>query len=184
MPSSTPRCLLWALLVGLVLTGGCDSVPSSSTDERRSPRVSNLQIVTDSIRVMEEDSLAEVVLGVAVQAVDPDGRIAQVISILEPASNPRGAASVELQSSEGAIYARRIGLTVPLAEEIFTIRTFAVDDDSLTSNQVTGQFRFDPDDETRISRIGSRTGGMRNQFVPSAARLPLSIVSGHQRPQL
>lgn len=168
--------------LGFMWVGGCDSVPTPNAEEQQPPRVSGLQIVIDSVQVVEEDSLAEIVLGVATRATDPDGEIDRVVSIIEPASTPQAVASAELQQGEGTIYVRRIGLTVPLVRDIYTVRVFAVGNDSLTSNQVTGQFRFDPDGGIQISGIESRATGTRSPHVPLAARPRLSTVSDHQRP--
>jgi hypothetical protein len=39
------------------------------------------------------------------------------------------------------VYSDTLVLGLPLINEIYTVRVFAIDDDSLASNQVTGQFR-------------------------------------------
>lgn len=128
---------------GLLLMGGCDAVPGLQEDLSR-PTVSDLQVITDTVEVVEQDSVAEVGITIAARAVDADGTIERVVFTLEPASNPRGTASGELEVVDGALYGGGIRFTVPLREEIYTVRVFAVDDDGLASNQVTSQFRFDP----------------------------------------
>lgn len=127
--------------------GGCDAVPGLQEDLNR-PTVSALQVITDSVRVAEEDSIAQVGITIAARAVDSDGTIERVIFTLEPASNPRGTATGELEVVDGSLYGGGVRFTVPLREEIYTARVFAVDDDELASNQVTGQFRFDPNAHT------------------------------------
>lgn len=135
------------LVVGLVVMGGCDTVPGRDGEQRR-PTVSGLQVVTDSIQVSVEDSLAQVDVLVAARAVDADGTIDRVVFTIEPASNPRGTASGELSVVDEPLYGGRIRFTVPLAKEIYTVRVFAVDNDDLASNQVVGQFEFDPEAHT------------------------------------
>jgi hypothetical protein len=86
-------------------------------------------------------------LGILAQANDTDGTVERVVFLIEPSSNPRGTFSGRLppapavENVYGGVFD---SLSVPLVDEIYTVRVFAVDDDSLTSNQVTGQFRFVP----------------------------------------
>lgn len=155
------------LALGVVVAGGCDAVPGLEAEERQPPRVSNLQIVTDSIEISDADSLARVTLDLSARAADPDGTIVQVVFLLEPSSNPQGTASGELRSVEGSLYAERVGLTVPLVEEIYAVRVFAVDDDSLASNKVTGQFRFEPPAQSEATAAGSLSSAA---IVPFAQR--------------
>lgn len=136
---------------GLVLGGGCDSVPAPDRDQRR-PSVTDLQVSPDSLHESDlspgqVDSLAEVEVDVSARAADPDGTVERVVFVFEPSSNPRGTLSGTLPPAGDATrYGGRLGLSVPLVDEIYTVRVFAVDDDSLSSNQVTGQFRFVPRD--------------------------------------
>jgi hypothetical protein len=112
--------------------------------------VSALEVVPDSVHESElpsdqvQDSTAQVPLDIAARATDPDGSINRVVFLLEPSSNPRGTASGTLPAVEDALYEGRLAFSVPLIDEIYTVRVFAVDDDSLASNQVAGQFRFVP----------------------------------------
>lgn len=140
---------LWGVSVGLVLVFvvGCDSVPGREGQQSR-PAVSDLQMVTDSVEVVEEDSLAQIDLTIAARASDEDGFIERVVFTIEPASNPRGTVNGELAVVDGPLYGGRVRFTVPLVEEIYTVRVFAVDDDDLASNQVTGQLEFDPEAHT------------------------------------
>lgn len=145
------------LVGGLGLWGGCDTVPAPERDQQ-SPSVSALEVVPDSVHESElpsdqvQDSSAQVPLDISARATDPDGSIARVVFVLEPSSNPRGTASGTLPGAEGTLYAGRLAFSVPLVDEIYTVRVFAVDDDSLTSNQVTGQFRFVPSDASATAR--------------------------------
>jgi hypothetical protein len=90
-----------------------------------------------------QDSLARVDLRLRVRATDPDGTIERVQFTVEPASNPRGTATGTLSREADSLFARRLGLRVPVFRtEVYTVRVYAVDDDSLASNQALGQFRF------------------------------------------
>jgi hypothetical protein len=62
---------------------------------------------------------------------------------IEPSSNPRGTATGPLQRADDSLFAAQLGLRVPVNRtEVYTVRVFAVDDDSLASNQALGQFQF------------------------------------------
>jgi hypothetical protein len=151
--------LLGALLLvaGLWGLGGCDTAPAPEETQR--PSVSNLQLVPDSIHQSDlppdqvQDSTAQVPLNLSARATDPDGTVVRVVFVLEPSSNPRGAISSRLpaQSQSPSLYGGQLALSLPLVDEIYTIRAFAVDDDSLASNQVTGQLRFVPTDSSNTS---------------------------------
>ena len=146
--------LLGAVLIvgGPALWGGCDMVPAPDRDQRR-PSVANLQITPDSVHESDlsegeiVDSLAQVTVDLSARATDPDGTVARVAFLFEPSSNPRGTLSGTLSElSEEGRYGGRLELSIPLRDEIYTLRVFAVDDDSLSGNQVMGQFRFVPSD--------------------------------------
>lgn len=147
--SSIVARLLGAVLLGgsLVLWSGCDTVPAPDRDQQP-PSVSGLQIVPDSIHQSDlppdqvQDSLAQDTLTIGVQASDPDGSVVRVVFVLEPSSNPRGTISGSLPAVDPPLYGGGLPLSLPLVDEIYTVRVFAVDNDSLTSNQVTGQLRF------------------------------------------
>lgn len=143
---------LGTLLVGfgLVWLGGCDTVPGLEPHERRSPSVFALRIDPDSVHggdLSAEGTQDTVALHLAAKATDPDGAVDRVLFTVEPASSPRGTAFGQLRPVEGTPhgYARNLAFLIPeTVDEIYTVRVFAVDDDSLTSNQVTGQFRYVP----------------------------------------
>lgn len=178
--------LLGPVLValGLVLTGGCDSVPGRP-GERQPPRVANLQVVTDSIQEVPEDSTVRVDVGLAARATDPDGEINRVVFTIEPSSNPRGTVSGTLPRVENDIYAGRIRLNIPLVEELYTVRVFAVDSDSLASNTVTGQFRVEPDQQSRVVPLSARPTKSPAPFSGPASRFrfperfPVTSVPSH-----
>jgi hypothetical protein len=153
--------LLGAILLvgGMGLWGGCDTVPTPDRDQT-APSVSALQVIPDSIHqsdpgVEVQDSSARVPLDISARATDPDGSIVRVVFLLEPSSDPRGTASGTLPVAEDDLYGGRLVFTVPLVDEIYTVQVFAVDDDSLASNRVTGQFRFVPSGADTTSRSSS-----------------------------
>jgi len=154
---------LVSILVGIVVLvaggalGGCDTV--SSPGETQRPSVSALQLAPDSVNQSDlppdqvQDSTAQVPLNLSARATDPDGTVARVVFVIEPSSNPRGTVSGQLpaQSQSSSLYGGQLAFSIPLVDEIYTVRVFAVDDDSLTSNQVTGQLRFVPTDSSNAA---------------------------------
>jgi hypothetical protein len=137
-----------AAAVLLVALAGCDSVPGPTSPEQRPPEVTNLRLAPDSIDVAAlpdeqvQDSVARVPVAVTVDAADPDGQVARVFFTLEP-SRLRGAAiRVPLDSVAPQAYGVNAAIGLPArVDEIYTVRVYAVDDDSLLSNQVQGQLR-------------------------------------------
>lgn len=165
--SGSPFSFPWAvvLALGLVAGSGCDSVPEATPNEPQPPSVFAFQLYPDSVHGADldlnpdQDTAAEVPLRLAAQATDSDGEIERVLFTVEPASNPRGAVFGELEPVDSLEhgYARVLPLAVPATrDEIYSIRVFAVDTDSLGSNQVAGQFRFVPatggDTDQTVSR--------------------------------
>ncbi len=158
--SSIVARLLGAVLLGgsLVLWSGCDTVPAPDRDQQP-PSVSALQVVPDSIHQSDlpsdqvQDSTARVPLEVSARATDPDGTVVRVMFVIEPSSNPRGTVSGRLpsRSQSSSLYGGQLAFSVPLVNEIYTVRVFAVDDDSLASNQVMGQLRFVPTDSSNAA---------------------------------
>ncbi len=145
--------LLGSVLIGggLALWGGCDTVPAPERTPR-GPSVTGLQVSPDSVHESElddeqiVDSLAQVAVVVSARVTDPDGVVERVEFVFEPSSNPRRTISDTLSAVEPPLYEETLPLSVPLVDEVYTVRVFAVDDDSLSGNQVTGQFRFVPSD--------------------------------------
>ena len=146
----TPILSLLAVLgMGSFLLG-CDQV--SRPEAGQPPTISRLEVTPDSIRTADlppeqvQDSVALVPLSIAATATDPDGTVERVVFTIEPSSNPRGTATGTLQLAQGDQYEQVIELGVPaFLDEVYTVRVFAVDDDSLASNQGVGRFRFVPE---------------------------------------
>ena len=134
------------LLGGLV---GCDQAGLLDPSRGQGPLVSGLVVRPDSVNAADlapdqvQDSLAQVSLRLQVRATDPDGTVERVQFTIEPSSNPRGTATGPLQRADDSLFAAQLGLSVPVNRtEVYTVRVFAVDDDSLASNQALGQFHF------------------------------------------
>ncbi len=144
------------LLVAVLVVGlgsGCDQVAPDELGTGQRPLVSDVVLQPDSVRAADlrpdqvQDSLAQIPLVIAAGITDPDGEIERVVFTIEPSTNPRGTASGALEPQEENVYARQVGLQVPVdVNEVYTVRVFAVDDDSLESNQGVGQFRFIPEE--------------------------------------
>jgi len=141
-----------SVLLGVVLVvgavGGCDQGGVERDAPGRAPLVSALEVRPDSVNAADvpadrvQDSLAVIGLRLQAHVEDPDGEVERVPFTIEPASNPRGTASGTLQRQNDSLYAREVGLRVPVfLTEVYTVRVFAVDDDSLASNQGIGQFQ-------------------------------------------
>lgn len=141
-----------ATIVGLMLFWwGCDTVPRRDLDDGQHPSVYGLEVVPEEIDAGDlaseqiQDSVAHDTVEIAVQAEDEDGEIERVVFTIEPASNPERTGTGILHHLEENRYGRGLILSFPLAHEVYTIRVFAVDDDSLESNQGIGRVRFVPE---------------------------------------
>jgi hypothetical protein len=65
---------------------------------------------------------------------------------IEPASNPRATIAGALTPVSNSVYAGGGILTVPRFRGVtYTVRAYAVDDDSLASNQSVGRLQVLPD---------------------------------------
>jgi len=136
------------VLLGMgVFLLGCDQV--ARPDEKQPPSVSGLSVLPDSVEAARlpptliQDSIAQVPLRIGATATDPDGRVERVVFTIEPSSNPRGTLSGTLPLASGSTYRDTLLLGIPISlDEVFTVRVFAVDDDSLASNQGVGRLRF------------------------------------------
>lgn len=141
---------LLAVLAAGTLVLGCDQV--SRPEATQPPSVSELTVTPDSatsadlIEAPGSDSTAPVPLAIGATATDADGTVDRVVFTIEPSSNPRRTISGILQPQQGTRYRAAIGYPVrAFQDEVYTIRVYAVDDDSLASNQSLGRFRFMPD---------------------------------------
>ena len=143
------RLLLLALLGSGILLLACDEVSRPEPGQR--PTVSKVEVTPDSVNASDlppeqvQDSVAQIPLTIAATATDPDGRVERVVFPIEPASNPRGTIPGRLRPDQGARYRAELTLGVPaVRDEVYSVRVFAVDNDSLSSNQGLGRLRFVP----------------------------------------
>jgi hypothetical protein len=155
------RSAIAAVIVGMMLIAatGCDDTPGAGALDQQAPRVVDFRYTPDSVVVSTlpddrvQDSLAEVELAIDARVQDADSDVASVLFTLEPASNPRQTALGSLRvvtdapSGPGELYAARAQLRLPaIRREIYTLRVYAIDTDSLPSNQATGQIRLIPEE--------------------------------------
>ena len=148
-----PHRLVALLLAGaLVLTlSACDDAPGVAPpaqppvliDLAYSPESVNADSLTPD-RVTDSTVTAD--LRIITAAEDPDGSIDRVVFTIEPASVPDAAiaGTLPLIPDEPNLYGTAIDLTLPRIDEIYTIRTYAIDQDSLLSNVALGQIRVIP----------------------------------------
>lgn len=141
------RCALFSALgLGAFLLG-CDQVSRPETGQP--PTVSGLTVSPDSVNVADlppdqvNDSAAVVGIRIAAEVEDPDGSVVRVEFTFEPASTPEGTVTGPLNPATDSLYDQRIGLQLPRVDEVYTVRVFAVDDDSLASNQGVARFRLE-----------------------------------------
>lgn len=129
---------------------GCDQV--SAPTEKRPPTVSQLVVAPDTLDaatlepVPDRDSLVRDTVGISIRADDPDGEIERVTFIIEPALNPRGTIAGPMSRANNDRYVGGAILNVPrYREATYTIRVYAVDKDSLASNQGVGRLQVIPE---------------------------------------
>jgi len=150
--------LVAVCLVGL-LAAGCDDTPGTQAIDPEPPELAGFsfspkRVVVDDVppdRI--QDDRVQVPLTVEARASDPDGSVDRVELALEPSQNPQGTLLLDLPAADGDRFAGAINIGLPLVDEIYTVRVYAVDNDSLVSNQVRGQLRVvAPTDTTSQAR--------------------------------
>lgn len=148
------RRSLFVVVLAAALVAACDDTPGTTPLDRQPPTVTEFDYVPQTVRVAdlppdrvnEDDSTAQVDLRLVARAVDPDGALDRVTFSIEPSRTPSAALRGRLDSIAPDVYGVAIDLGVPaFVDESYTLRVFAVDADSLISNQALGQFRVVPD---------------------------------------
>ena len=145
------RCLGGAgVLALLLLPAGCDTAPGAHPLDPQPPRVADFGFDVAVVPPPDQlpDTLAAVQLDVALRASDPDGQVERVEVTLVPAQAPRATVIVSLPAQDGDRFGGQFVLGLPVADERYSVRAYAVDNDSLLSNQARGQFRLVPNDDT------------------------------------
>ena len=145
--------------MALWVLSGCDEAPGPAPVDRRPPVVQDFAYEVegfagrpDSITIADlpadqrTDTTATIRLLMLATAADADGAVERVAFTVEPASAPRAAIEGALPPTENdpQLYGLNVGLTLPAADELYTVRVFAVDADSLVSNVALGQVRLIP----------------------------------------
>lgn len=150
------RSLPWHAVLTAGIAGGllvgCDPVPGPPSLNQQQPVVSALVVAPDTVRAADlpDDRVANgqalIDIAVEVTARDPDGAIDRVLVFVDPAYGVSSPGLAPLPRIEGDRYGGTSRYPVALEQaELLVLRAFAVDDDSLTSNQVTAQVRYMPD---------------------------------------
>ena len=154
------RAALWAAV--LLWAAGCDTGPSPSSLEQQRPAVSSFAFAPDSVVVANlppdrvENGRVQVPLSAQVRAADPDGQVERVVFTIEPSSSPQNTIVLSLPQAAGDVYGSAFGIGLPVFDEIYSVRAYAIDNDSLISNQVRGQFRVVAPDTATGSARGLR----------------------------
>lgn len=131
----------------------CDTGPGPEPLDKQPPTVSDLTVAPETIRIAElpadqvSGGQAVVDLTLAASARDADGTVDRVLAIIDPVYSGSAAGITQLDPLDGARYGgvRRYAVAADRAD-VFTIRVLAIDNDSLTSNEVVRQFRIIPAD--------------------------------------
>lgn len=138
-------------LAAALSVAACDTAPGPPPLDRQPPTVSNLVVAPDTVRPADltpgGDASARVELTLSVEARDSDGVIDRVLVIIDPAYGPSAPGIARLDAVGDDRYGGVRGY--PLATEqadVFTVRALAIDNDSLTSNEVVGRFHYIPDE--------------------------------------
>ena len=136
-----------ALCAAPLFVTGCDETPGAVSSTQIPPEVADFahaptRVVVDSLpndRV--QNNTVQVPLAVQARATDADGTVQRVEFTIEPSQNPRNTLVLDLPPAQGDRYAGAVSVGLPVVDEIYTVRVYAIDNDSLVSNQVRGQFR-------------------------------------------
>ncbi len=131
---------------------GCDTAPGPTPLNQQQPVVSVLAVAPDTVRAADlpDDQVvngqALIDISIEVTARDADGTVDRVLVFIDPAYGVSSPGLAQFPRIEGDRYGGTARYPVALeADELLTLRAFAVDNDSLTSNQVTTHIRYLPD---------------------------------------
>lgn len=162
-----PICLACLATILTIGVAGCDDAPGVEPDRQPPALAADFSQLPDTVdaatappgRVTDSTVVARISLAAA--AEDPDGRVERVAFTIEPASAPGVAIDGDLPPVQDIanVYGINIDLTLPRVDEIYTVRLFAVDDDSLQSNVALSQFRVLPalDTSATAARLSARS---------------------------
>ncbi|NBC87775.1 MAG: hypothetical protein GVY25_16460 [Bacteroidetes bacterium] len=147
-PVTIPAVVVAAFL----LFAACDQAPGASDTSPESPVVADFAYSPDAVNPdtlspgRVTDSTLTVDLRLVTAVTDADSEIERVVFTIEASSAPGSAldGTLPLLPGETDLYGSAIELTLPRADAVYTVRVFAVDTDSLTSNVGLGQVRVRP----------------------------------------
>jgi len=157
-----PICLACLATILTIGVASCDEAPGVEPGPQSPVLAADFSQLPDTVdaatvppdRVTDSTVVARISLAAA--AEDPDGQIARVAFTIEPASAPGVAIDGDLPPVPDIsnVYGISIDLTLPRVDEIYTVRLFAVDDDSLQSNVALSQVRVLPSPDTSATSSG------------------------------
>lgn len=139
-----------AVGMAAVFFSACDTAPGLVPLDQQPPVVSDLTVLPETIRAaaLPPDRIAggqaAVDVTAAVTARDPDGTVDRVLTLIDPTYGAQAVLARLVRAEERFAGTVRYTLAADRAD-VLMIRVFAVDNDSLTSNQVVGQVHFLPD---------------------------------------
>lgn len=132
--------VLWGMLVM-----GCDEVSQRGFEDGRPPRVLDITVTPATVRAPASAETTEPMVNIEARAEDPDGRVERVEFRLESAAGLVETRLGPLSQTEDGMYSRTLSPTLPVTEDVYSVRVFAVDDDGHASNQAIGQFTVVPE---------------------------------------
>lgn len=141
-----------ALVAAAALWTACDTAPGPVPLDQQPPEVADLVVVPETIRAAAlppeqiDDGEATIDITTTVTARDPDGTVDRVLVVLDPSYGPSAGVVAQLPRIEGDRYGGTGGFPVTVDRaNVLMVRAFAVDNDSLTSNEVVGRIYVLPD---------------------------------------
>lgn len=147
-----------ALALAGALLVACDTAPGPVPLDPAPPEASALTVVPDTIRVADlpEDDVeggeATVDITAVVTARDPDGTVDRVLAVIEPSYGATRPVAVQLPRVEGDQFGGTGRFSIAIDQtDVLMLRAFAVDDDSLTSNEVIRSIHVLPDTSNEVN---------------------------------
>lgn len=135
-----------AVILGPLLLLGCDTAPSAPPAALTPPRVADFALEVEVVPDPDlPDTLAAIQLEASLRAADSDGQVVRTEMTVEPSQAPAATTVLTLPNVSDDRYGQIVTVVLPATlDERYTVRAYAIDNDSLVSNQVRGQFRIVP----------------------------------------
>ncbi|MEZ4702431.1 MAG: hypothetical protein R2834_19010 [Rhodothermales bacterium] len=136
-----------AAVIALALAG-CDSAPGPSDIQAIPPSLDAFSYSPQRLNVLEAspdqlvDDNVRVRFSVSVEAIDPDGQVAEVVMVLRsPTVDAEPVLAQNMNGSGNGTYELIRDIDLPKGDiGNYTVLVYAVDEDGLLSNQVRGTF--------------------------------------------